>query len=295
MKLALPKISIPSFSFKKKATTGLSIQLTDKFLRVLKLNKEEKPEFPPIEEIWEDLSDVEKKNKLSEIVSKYNLTGSSVVTCVPADEGLLKFQKLPSKMSHKDLMEALNWFINVETSQIKENTVHDYYFIESKPEDKYIRVVVAIARTDFINKLKDIIEGSGLKIGVVDYEVISIINYGLYKKLPVPFSILYVDYYEAILAYYSDTGISYNKINFNYKYYMENKDKDIFNSFVIETRNTVVINELSNIYVGGPIIADEEAMEEIMVNLPVLGILDLEELPPNFFIPYILSVRGLEE
>ena len=295
MRLALPKIRLPSLSFKKKTASGISIHMTDKFLRLLHLNKEEKPVFPPIEEMWEDLSDVEKKKKLSEIVNKYNLSGSTVITCVPADEGLLKFQKLPSRMSNKDLMEALNWFINVETSQIKENTVHDYYFLESKPGDKYIRVVVAIARTDFINKLKDIIEGSGLRIGIVDYEVISIINYGLHKQLPVPFSILYVDYYEAILAYYSEGGISYNKINFNYKYYMDNRDKDIFNSFVIETRNTVVINELSNIYVAGPIIADEEAMEEIMVNLPVLGILDLEELPPNFFIPYILSVRGLEE
>ena len=76
---------------------------------------------------------------------------------------------------------------------------------------------------------------------------------------------------------------------------MKTKDEESFESFFTEIRNIVILNDLSNMYVAGPILAEEELLSSLMENLPILGLLDLEEAKPNFFIPYILSIRGLEE
>jgi len=125
-------------------------------------------------------------------------------------------------MSKKDLMEAIDWYIKSETQQIKEETVYDHYFLEKEPEDKYIKVVITIAyikvvitiaRKSSVEKLAELLRSVGLQPKVIDYEIVVIINYGLHAKLPPPFAILYVDYYEGILTYYGKNTISYNKID----------------------------------------------------------------------------------
>ncbi len=293
MKLA---VQVPSLTrLFRRTRTGLSVYFTDKILRVLELNSDRKPTFEPVEIFWENEEEEKKKRMLSSVIETNGLKGKDVVSCIAVDEGILKFQKFPIAMSKKDLMEAIDWYIKSETQQIKEETIYDYYFLEKEPEDKYIKVVVTIARKSSVERLKETLRNAGLNPKIIDYEVISIINYGLMNKLPPPFSILYVDYHEGILTYYSKNSISYNKIDFNYKYYKETKDSALLDSFLIEVRNLLVINEISNVYLAGSVIADELTLENIMMNLPVLGILDLEEVSPSFFIPYILSLRGLEE
>jgi len=279
----------------RRTKTGVSVYLTDKVLRVLELDREKKPTFEPVEVFWEHEGEEERKKILSSIVESNGLKGKDVVSCITVDEGILKFQKFPIAMSKKDLMEAIDWYIKSETQQIKEETIYDYYFLEKEPDDKYIRVVVTIARKSSVERLKDLLRNAGLNPKVIDYEIVAIINYGLYNKLPPPFSILYVDYHESVLTYYAKNAISYNKIDFNYKYFKDTKDAALLDTFLIEVRNLLVINEISNIYLAGSVISDESTLENIMMNLPVLGILDLEEVPPAFFIPYILSLRGLEE
>ena len=293
MKLAVQMPSLGRIFGRTK--TGLSVYLTDKLLRVLELNKERKPTFEPVEVLWEHEGEEEKRRILSQIVETNRLKGKDVISCITADEGILKFQKFPIAMSKKDLTDAIDWYIRSETQQIKEETIFDYYFLEKDPDDKYIKVVITIARKNSVERLTRTLTSVGLNPKIIDYEIVAIINYGLINKLPPPFSILYIDYHESVLTYYARNSISYNKIDFNYKYYRDTKDTALLDTFLIEVRNLLVINEISNVYLAGPVIGDEHTLENIMMNLPVLGILDLEEAPPAFFIPYVLSLRGLEE
>ena len=279
----------------RRGGTGLSVYITDKFVRILELGRNKKPTFEPLEIFWEQDGEENRKKILSRVVENNGLKGKEVVTCIGANEGILKFQKFPVAMSKKDLMEAIDWFIKSETQQIKEETVYDYFFLEREPDDKYVKVVITIARKSSVDRLRDTLRGVGLQPKIIDYEIVDIINYGLYNKLPPPFAILYMDYYESIITYYSKNAITYNKIDFNYKHYRDVKDPSMLDHFLIEVRNQLVINEISNVYLAGPVIGDEATLENIMMNLPVLGILDLEDIPPGFFIPYILSIRGLEE
>jgi len=252
-------------------------------LRVLELDKDKKPVFEPVEVFWEHEGEEEKRKILSQIIETNKLKGKDVISCITADEGILKFQKFPIAMSKKDLTDAIDWYIKSETQQIREETIFDYYFLEKEPDDKYIRVVITIARKNSVERLTNTLRSVGLNPKIIDYEIVAIINYGLNSKLPPPFSILYIDYH------------SYNKIDFNYKYFRDTKDTALLDTFLIEVRNLLVINEISNVYLAGPVIGDELTLENIMMNLPVLGILDLEETPPAFFIPYVLCLRGLEE
>ncbi len=279
----------------KRTKTGVSVYLTDKVFRVLELDAEKKPTFEPVELLFEHETEEEKTKAITNVINKHGLKGKEVATCLTADEGILKFQKFPIAMSKKDLMEAIDWYIKSETQQIKEETIYDYYFLEKEPDDKYIRVVITIARKNSVEALKDKLKKLSLQPKIIDYEIVDIINYGILNNLPPPFAILYVDYHEGVLTYYSKSAISYNKIDFNYRRYQETLDATILDTFLIEVRNLLVINEISNVYLAGPVIADEATLESIMMNLPVLGILDIESVPPAFFVPYVLSIRGLEE
>ncbi len=279
----------------RKTKTSPAVYLTDKLVRFLELDTEGKPTFEPVEVFWEHEGEEGRKKILTSIVETNKLKGKEVSTCITVDDGILKFQKFPIAMSKKDLMEAIDWYIRSETQQIKEETIYDYYFLEKDIDDKYIKVVITIARKSSVERLSQILKSVGLQPKIIDYEIVVIINYGLHSKLPPPFAILYVDHYEGILTYYGKNTISYNKIDFNYKYYKEANDPTLLDTFLIEVRNLLVINEISNVYLAGPIISDEMTLENIMMNLPVLGILDLEEVPPAFFLPYTLALRGMEE
>ncbi|MDQ7083153.1 MAG: pilus assembly protein PilM [Aquificota bacterium] len=242
----------------RRSGTGLSVYMTDRFVRVLELGRNKKPVFEPIEIFWEQDDEGSKRQILSRVVETNGLKGKEVVSCIGANEGILKFQKFPVAMSKKDLMEAIDWFIKSETQQIKEETVYDFFFLEREPEDKYIKVVITIARKSSVDRLRDTLRSAGLQPKVIDYEIVDIINYGLYNRLPPPFAILYMDYYESVLTYYGKNTITYNKIDFNYKYYRDVKDTSMLDHFLIEVRNQLVINEISNIYLAGPVIGDED-------------------------------------
>ncbi|WPM32739.1 pilus assembly protein PilM [Hydrogenobacter sp. T-2] len=285
------KLSLPLPSLGKKTKTVLGLHYTDKVIRLLELGKDKKPVSEPVEL---SLEGKDKERVLRELVQKHGLSGKRVAACVSVDDGLLKFYKYPTSMSKKDLQSAIEWSIKRELSAMKEETYYDYFILEPGAEEKQVGVVLVLSRKETVEGIRKMLENAGLKLHILDYEPLAIINYGIYHRLPVPYSILYVDYNYSILTTYSPTNIGYYVTYWSFMEFLKSKDEESLESFFAEIRNIVVLNDLSSMYVAGPILAEEEMLTRVMENLPILGLLDLEELKPNFFIPYILSIRGME-
>jgi type IV pilus assembly protein PilM len=88
--------------------------------------------------------------------------------------------------------------------------------------------------------------------------------------------------------------VAYFVTPWDYTEYLKTRDEPSLENFFAEIRNILIINDLTNIYIAGPILSEEELLTRVLENLPILGLLDIENLKPNFFIPYTLSLRGME-
>ncbi|MDT7871608.1 MAG: pilus assembly protein PilM [Thermocrinis sp.] len=285
-------LSFPSFKV-KGAKNYLALQVGKSFIRLLELGKDGKPIFQPQEIIFEDGGENKKLSALKKIVAEYGLQGHKVIASLPATDGILKLYKYPSKISQKDLDSAIEWIIKRELSQIKEETTYDYFILHG--EDA-LSVALVLARAESVNRLTNLISSAGLKPEIIDYEVLAIANYGIYHKLALPFSILYIDYDYSILLTYNSSNISYSVINWDYLGYIKKAEshstsEELLENFIAEVRNLIVINDIFNVYIAGVVLDNESFLDYILENLPILGLLDAGELPPNFFVPYILSLR----
>jgi len=277
----------------KGAKNYLALQVGKSFIRLLELGEDGKPIFQPQEIIFEDGDENKKLSALKKIVAEYELQGHKVIASLPSTDGILKLNKYPSKISQKDLNNAIDWVIKKEISQIKEETVYDYFILRG--EDA-LSVALVLARAESVNRITNLISSAGLKPEIIDYEVLAIVNYGIYHKLALPFSILYIDYDYSILLTYSTSNISYSVINWDYLGYIKkagssSTSEELLESFLAEVRNLIVINDIYNVYIAGVVLNDQSFLDYILENLPILGLLDAGELPPNFFIPYTLSLR----
>jgi hypothetical protein len=287
----LDRIRTLSFFSSKGAKNYLALQVGKSFIRLLELGEDGKPIFQPKEIIFENGDENKKLSALKKVVAEYGLQGHRVIAALPATDGILKLNKYPSRISQKDLNTAIDWVIKRETSQIKEETVYDYFILRG--EDA-IGVALVLARAESVNRLNNLISSAGLKPEIIDYEVLAIVNYGIYHKLALPFSILYIDYDYSILLTYSPSNISYYVINWDYLGYSKkagSSSEELLENFVAEARNLIVINDILDVYIAGVVLNDQSFLDYILENLPILGLLDVGELPPNFFVPYILSLR----
>ncbi|ADC88686.1 Tfp pilus assembly protein ATPase PilM-like protein [Thermocrinis albus DSM 14484] len=290
--LSLPKIKLPSL---KKGKVGLSLQIGSHYLRLLELSPEtQKPLWEPVEVLF-DVDDPEEKIKvLRDLVNKHSLSGKEVIAALSVDEALLKFYRYPSTMSEKDLKNAISWAVSRELSTIKEPSLYDYYVLKPS-KDRHYMVLLCIAREESVKRLQGITSKAGLKLKILDYEVLALINYGLYFRLPESFSILYTDWDYSILTIFSPLALSYSVIHWSLRDYLKNRDEEYLESFFTEVRNYIVINDLSNVYLAGVALSDEDLLESILGNLPVLGILDISDVKPSMLVPYMLSLRGVTE
>uniref|UniRef100_A0A7C5SZE4 Pilus assembly protein PilM n=1 Tax=Thermocrinis ruber TaxID=75906 RepID=A0A7C5SZE4_9AQUI len=285
-------LSFPSFKF-KGAKNYLALQVGKRFIRLLELGEDGKSIFRPQETIFEDGDENKKLSALKKIVAEYGLQGHRVIASLPATDGILKLYKYPSKISQKDLDSAIEWIIKRELSQIKEETTYDYFILRGEDATS---VALVLARAESVNRLTNLISSAGLKPEIIDYEVLAIVNYGIYHKLALPFSILYIDYDYSILLTYNSSNISYSVINWDYLGYIKKAEshsasEELLENFIAEVRNLIVINDIFNVYIAGVALDNESFLDYILENLPILGLLDAGELPPNYFVPYILSLR----
>jgi hypothetical protein len=285
-------LKFPSFKV-KRAKNYLALQVGKSFIRLLELGEDGKPIFQPQEIIFEDGDESKKLSALKKIVAEYGLQGHKVIAALPATDGILKLYKYPSKISQKDLNSAIEWIIKRELTQIKEEATYDYFILHGEGA---LSVALVLARAESVNRLTNLISSAGLKPEIIDYEVLAIVNYGIYHKLALPFSILYTDYDYSILLTYNSSNISYSVINWDYLRYVKKAEshstsEELLENFIAEVRNLIVINDIFSVYIAGVILSNQSFLDYMLENLPILGLLDAGELPPNFFVPYILSLR----
>ncbi len=289
----IKNLRVPEITLGRGAKTSLSVYITPELLRILELNSAKRPVFQPIEYIWEGKTEEEKIAILKRYVQQYKLKGKKAHTCITAKNGILKIQKYPANLAKADLEEAIKTFIQVEKENLREESIADYYMWDSD-DGNYRIVALVIVRKLVYEKLKEMIEKAGLELGIVDFEVTAIVNGGLEFNLRKPFAILYVDYHESIFVYYTGTSIVYNILSFSMKDYLETKDNLLLEDFLIEVRNILTVNEVTAMYLAGKVIENNELLDVLMTNLPILSLLEPENLKASFFVPYILSIRGIE-
>ncbi len=299
MKLSIPKFKLPNFGVlsslgHRKIKTSLAIQITDRSLRILELSDTLEPKFEPVFHLWENGDLKEKQKVLKDYVNKYNLAGRDVISVLNTNDGFLQYIRYPATLSRKDLINSIDWAVKRKQAEIGEETFYDYYIIKEEAEDKNIGVVTVFARKDVVNNLQKLIEGAGLNLKILDYEIVALINYGLMENLPKPFSILYVDYDYFVLVSYTGNFINYSFMHINLDSYIKTEDVDILENFFAEVRNHLVVGDILNVYLAGPILEEKQMLDMIMENLPIIGLLDLPNLKPGFLIPYILCRRGRE-
>jgi len=288
--MKMPTLRLPRFPLKSATKSSIALHLTHNRIRLLGLKRDKSPLFAV------EISPKEDKAKaLKDLVDKHNIKGQEVIACLSVNEGLMKFYTYPSALSKKDLKNSIEWTIKRELLALKEEAYYDYYVLDSFPDPKKVGVIAVIARKETIEGVKRLVEFAGLRLKTLDYEVVAIINYGLYHKLPLPFSILHVDYDYSILVTYSPSNISYYVDQWNLAEYLENKNEETFESFISEIVNLVVLNDITSLYIAGPVLMYEDVTARIMENVPIFGLLDLEGIPSSFFIPYSLCIRELEE
>ncbi|GAB6066098.1 hypothetical protein JCM9492_11900 [Aquifex pyrophilus] len=291
-KLKGKKIRIPiPISFTPK--TSLSLYLTPYFVRILELDKDGHPTFEPVEVNWYGKSEEEKINILKEKVKELNLEGKKAHTCITARNGILKLNKYPTLLSKKDLEEAIQTYVNTEKENLKEESVYDYYIWETE-DKKYKVLALVIVRKSVYENLKNMVEKAGLELGIVDYEVITIINGGLLFNLRIPFAILYIDIHESVFVYYTGQSVTYTLLNFSLNEYLESKDETLLEDLFVEVKNQLLMNEVNTLYLAGKAIEHDDILERVLTNLPVLGPIEPEHVSASFYIPYVLSIRGLE-
>jgi len=282
---------LPSLSF--SPNTSLSVFLTPEFARIMEVDKEGNLTFEPVEIDLSGKSEVERLNLLAEEVNELGLRGKVAHSCITARNGILKVQKFPSTLGKKELKEAIDTMISIEKENLKEESIYDYFIQET--EDKKFKVVyLVLVRKLAYETLKKFIEGAGLKLGIVDYEVISLVNAGLHFKLRIPFAVLYVDLHESFFLYYTGQNLVYNILNFSFRDYLETKEEFMLEDFFVEVKNQLIINEVSTLYLAGKVVEYDDVLDKILTNLPVLSPLEPPNASASFLIPYILCMRGFE-
>jgi len=290
-KLKKRSFKLPSLSFSPK--TSLSIFLTPEFLRIMEIDKEGNPTFDPVEIDLSGKSEVERLNLLIEKVNELGIKGKVVHTCITARNGILKVQKFPSTLGKRELKEAIDTMITIEKENLKEESIYDY-FIQETEDGKFKIVYLVLVRKIAYENIRRFLEGAGLKLGIIDYEITTLVNAGFHFNLRIPFAILYIDFHESIFLYYTGQSLTYNVLNFSFREYLETQEEFMIEDFFVEVKNQLIINEVSTLYLAGKAIENDEILDKILTNLPVLSPLEPPNASASFLIPYILCMRGFE-
>ncbi|MEN3034342.1 MAG: pilus assembly protein PilM [Aquificaceae bacterium] len=274
----------------------VGVHITDSRVRIVEIDKDKKVLKEPVEK---EITPQTKSDILREIVIGSGLSGKDTVGCLGVNDALLKVKRYPPTLSKKDLQDAIQNWVKIELSTTKEEMLYDVYLDNVPKSDGKLPAILVMTRKTTADELQNLLVSSGLRLQILDYEIVSIVNFCLEEKVPDPFAVLYVDETYALLVGYSAGNITHYFFHFNMQEHIINDDIELLESFFAEVRNIATLNDIRSFYLAGPVIDYDSLLDSFMQNLSILGILEPEAVPQGFrgkmFIPYSLCLRGLEK
>ncbi|HIC09515.1 MAG TPA: hypothetical protein EYO62_05645 [Aquificales bacterium] len=269
------------------------------FYRGIAFNKKYKPIVKPFEKVYPEETSIDVvledlKEEIENIKESLEipLNKFKFGTYIPTRYGFLKIYSLAKNVSKAELIRTIELYIEED---INENfpgkeVVYAYDFLKTEKDEPY-RVLITIVESEIIQKLETWAENIGIRLDIISYEPICLINLGLLKGLPIPFTILYTDVNKILVLAYQKDRILYEE--FSYVFSPDKMAEDVLNLIIWDIRNYIVLNDLSNIYLAGVVTEYEHLMEYFLEKLPIFGIVSIDVFPERYSLLYTLGERLL--
>jgi len=287
------------FLLKGRARAVFPFAIDNLFYRGISFNKRYKTVIKPFEKIYPEETSIDTvlkdfKEELERIKETINipLNKFKFGTYIPTKYGFLKIYSFAKNVNRAELLSTIELYIEED---INENfpgkeVVYAYDFLRTERDEPY-RVLITIVETEIINKLENWAETLGIQLDIISYEPVCLINLGLLKGLPVPFTILYTDVNKILVLAYQKDRILYEE--FSYVFSPDKMAEDVLNLIIWDIRNYIVLNDLSNIYLAGIVTEYEHLMEYFLEKLPIFGIVSIDIFPERYSLLYTLGERLL--
>jgi type IV pilus assembly protein PilM len=266
-----------------------SLTFDSKYRKVLPNFEKSYPEETPFEEVLNDFT-----KELNEIKQKYNVDFKKfkVGTYVPTRYGLLKIYNFPKTLKKVELLRSIELYIQQDIAENfpEKEVVYSYDILPTERDEPY-RVLITIVEKELVDKLYEWSINNGIDLDIISFEPVTLINLGLYKNLPEPFSILYTDINKILVLSYQKDRILYEEFSFIFS--PDSIAEDVANLIIWDIRNYIVLNDLGNIYLAGIVTEYEHLMQYFLEKLPIFGIVTIDKFPERYSLLYILGERLL--
>lgn len=149
---------------------------------------------------WDDL-----EHALREIQAAWQVRGSSVVTCIPAQ--LVRTQKmmLPSSMQGIELERAIRVQLLRELVGVVDSMHFDYSKVPSDDEG-YQQLIVTAARQEYVQRFVQVFETAGFKLKIIDVDV-----YALQRVYQQESAILFIAVDQVILIIMDEHAVLFHQ------------------------------------------------------------------------------------
>ena len=234
--------------------------------------------------------------ELDKLRKKYHLNWEnfSFGTYVPTRYGFTKIYTFPKNLSGDELIQAIELYIQEDISENfsekEENVIYTYDFLKSEKDEPH-RVLAVVISSDIVSKFQSWADSLDLKLELISYEPICLVNFGLSRNLSQPFTIIYTDINKVLIVSFQKDKILYEE--FSYILSPENLGEEMLNLIIWDIRNYIVLNDLDNIYLAGLIVEHKQLLENFLEKLPIIGVLSLDRLPERYTLLHTLGERML--
>ncbi|RTZ70473.1 MAG: hypothetical protein DSZ30_00715 [Aquificaceae bacterium] len=293
----LNKLKLPLLSKREKVVFPFVVDTV--FYRGLSFNSNYQTLIKPFERTYPEETTIEEvlehlKEELKELmVQKPKLFANAVFgTYIPARFGLVRIYTFPKTIKRNELIQSVDLYIQEDISENFPHTevLYSYDILDSNENEPY-RVLVTVVESEIIRKIEEVFEELGLELEVISYEPVCLINLGLLKGLPEPFTILYTERNKILIVSYRRDNILYE--TFSYLFSEDKVAEDLLNLIIWDIRNYIVLNDISNIYLAGIVTEYEHLTEFFLEKLPIFGIVSIDKFPDRYALTYTLGERLL--
>jgi len=240
-----------------------------------------------LKEFGDELERLQKEKHL-------DLSEFSFGTYVPTRYGFTKIYTFPKRLSGDDLIQAIELYIQEDIGENfsgnEEDVIYTYDFLKSEKDEPH-RVLAVVISKDVIKKYQNWAESLGINLDIISYEPICLVNFGLAKNLPQPFTIIYTDINKILILSFQKEKILYEELS--YILSPENMGEEMLNLIIWDIRNYILLNDLDNIYLAGLLAEYKPLLENFLEKLPIIGVLSIDKFPARYSLLYTLGERLL--